>query len=64
MFKLAFKVHDHTYLAERIDRLTMLYLDKHYDIKSMSVDEFIENFNKVRREINEAVQAPKSKDLL
>lgn len=61
---MAFKVHDNTYLSERIDSLTMLYLDKHYDIKSMSVDEFIETFNKVRREVNEAVQTPKSRDLL
>lgn len=64
MFKLNFSVHDHTYLAERIDKLTMFYLDRHYDVKSMSVDEFVGTFNKVRIEVTEAVQAPKSRDLL
>lgn len=64
MFKLNFNVHDHTYLAERIDKLTMFYLDRHYDIKSMSVDEFVETFNKVRIEVTDAVQAPKKKELL
>lgn len=64
MFKLNFNIHDHTYFAERIDKLTMFYLDRHYDIKSMSVDEFVEAFNKVRIEVTEAVQAPKSRDSL
>lgn len=64
MFKLNFNIHDHTYLAERIDKLTMFYVDRHYNIKTMSVDEFVKTFDKVRFEVTAAVQAPKNRDSL
>lgn len=36
---------------ERLDRLALLYLEKHYDIKEMSTAEFIKTYNKVLEEL-------------
>ncbi|MCR3760288.1 hypothetical protein [Clostridium felsineum] len=44
-------MHNHTYLQERIDKLSMLYMEHHYDIKSMPIDEFVKTFDKISNEI-------------
>lgn len=54
-------MHNHTYLQERIDMLAMFYMDKHYDIKSMPIAEFIKTFDKVRAEIVTSVETSENK---
>ena len=40
-------------LTERIDHLTISYVTSHYDVKSMSVEEFLNKFKDVSTEIFE-----------
>lgn len=44
---------------ERIDSLAMLYIQNHYDIKSMSISELVKVFNKTCNEIIDAIQSTK-----
>lgn len=44
-------MHNHTYIQQRVDNLAMFYMEKHYNISSMSVDEFIKTFNKIYEEM-------------
>ncbi len=43
-------------LDNRIDRLALVYLKEHYDIKTMSPKEFLEKFNEISKEIFDAYQ--------
>ncbi len=40
-------------LTERIDRLAIGYVTSHYDVKNMSVEEFLNKFKEVSTEIFE-----------
>ncbi|AJA50065.1 hypothetical protein CPAST_c40360 [Clostridium pasteurianum DSM 525 = ATCC 6013] len=50
-------MHNHTYFEERVDKLAMLYMEKHYDISTMSVDEFVKAFNKTCNEIIDSIES-------
>ncbi|PYG90164.1 hypothetical protein LY28_00044 [Ruminiclostridium sufflavum DSM 19573] len=39
------------YIKERIDKLTLFYLEKTVDISKLTVEEFIDKFNKIQTEI-------------
>ena len=41
---------------ERVDQLALLYLEKHFDISKMTVEEYIKMFNAVSDEIVTAFQ--------
>jgi len=38
-------------LQDRIDRLAIAYIENHYDVKNMSVSDFMEKFNETCGEI-------------
>jgi predicted nucleotidyltransferase len=38
----------------RVDKLALLYLEKNYDISSMSVEEYIKKFNEISESIVKA----------
>ncbi len=44
---------DNYSLTERIDHLAISYVTSHYDVKNMSVEEFISKFKDVSAEIFE-----------
>ena len=46
-------------MQERIDKLAMLYIQNHYDVKSMSIPEFLKVFDKTCNEILDAMQSTK-----
>lgn len=41
----------------RIDQLALLYLEKNYDIQSLSPKEFLEKFNEISKELVHAYQS-------
>ncbi|MBA9088718.1 hypothetical protein FHR92_005236 [Fontibacillus solani] len=43
---------------ERIDRLTLFYLEKRYDLSVMSVTEYMTAFSQVQNEIVKALSTP------
>lgn len=49
-------MHNQSYSQERTDRLAMLYMNKHYDISSMSIDEFVKTFEDICNEITTSMQ--------
>ncbi|AAK79417.1 hypothetical protein BJV85_002546 [Clostridium acetobutylicum] len=52
-------MHNHTYFQERIDRLAMLYMEHHYDIKSMPIEEFVKTFDNICNEITDFLNSSK-----
>lgn len=52
-------MHNHNSFEERVDKLAMFYMEKHYDISSMSIDEFIKTFNDVCNNIVNSIQSTK-----
>lgn len=52
-------MHDHTYFQERVDKLAMIYIEHHYDIKSMTIDEFVKTFDKICNEIIDSLKSSK-----
>lgn len=48
-------MHNHTYAKERVDNLAMFYMEKHYNVSSMSIDKFIKTFDKTCNEIIDSI---------
>ena len=45
---------------DRVDRIAIAYVQSHYDVKSMSIPEFMEAFNKAGNEIIDFMSNPKN----
>ena len=41
---------------ERVDKLALFYLTNHYDVKEMSVKEFVNKFNETAEQIIDSVK--------
>jgi uncharacterized protein YutE (UPF0331/DUF86 family) len=47
------------HMQERVDQLAMLYIQSHYDIKSMSIPEFLKVFDETCNEIIATMESAK-----
>lgn len=43
-------------LQDRVDKLTLFYMDKHYDISKMSIEEYLTTYIEIGKKIYDTMQ--------